>query len=209
MRVVVIGGTGRTGRLVAERAAARGCEVVVFGRTASGSGAVAGDATDPRAVLRAVEGAHAVVVALSIPRASASPWARVVGPPDLHSRSAAAVIDAMSRSGARRLVKVSAQGVGASAGRTGIGFRALVAASNLRPAFADHAVADDLVRASGLDFTVVHPPRLSEGPPVPLVAGEAVSTGTFATVPRAALAQLLVDMLDAPEWFGRTVSVST
>jgi uncharacterized protein YbjT (DUF2867 family) len=204
MKVVVIGGTGRTGRRVAEVAAAQGHQVDIFGR----SGPVPGDATNPADVDRGLAGADAAILCLSIPRAGPSPWAAVVGPPDLHSRSAELVCAALARHGGRRLIKVSAQGVGASAARTGIGFRWLVAASNLRPAFADHALADERVRASGLDWTVVHPPRLADDAATGRVeAGESVTTGTFTVLPRGDLARWVVDALVDPSWVGRTVSI--
>lgn len=211
MRLVVIGGTGRTGARVAAEAVARGHEVVVVGRSAAPEGpveAVRGDATDPGVVARAIAGADAVVVSLSIPRASGSPFAQVVGPPDLHSRSAAVLLRAMAEAGVRRLLKISAQGVGPSAPRAGWGFRALVAVSNLAPAFADHAVADALVAEAPLDWTVAHPPMLSDGPGGPVRAGEDVTTGTFTRLSRDALACWVLDALPDPAWHRRRISLA-
>jgi uncharacterized protein YbjT (DUF2867 family) len=214
MRWVVFGGTGRTGGRIAAEAVARGHAVVVVGRSASpstvpaGAEAVAGDALDPATVDRGVRGADVVAISLSIPRAGPSPFARVTGPPDLHSRSARLILDAMAAHGVRRVLKVSAQGVGPSAGRAGWGFRALVAASNLGPAFADHALADELVAQSDRDFTIAHPPVLSDAPGGrALVAGEAETTGTFTTVARDDLARWLVDAATDPAWSRRRVTV--
>lgn len=213
MRIVVIGGTGRLGGALVARALAVGHTPVVFGRSVkgvpAGAIAVAGDATDAAALDAAIAGADAVIVALSIPRASPSPFAAVTGPPDLHSRSAAGILAAMARHGVRRIVKVSAQGVGDSAPRAGWGFRALVAVSNLGPAFADHAVADALVRASDRDWTILHPPVLAEGGGGGAVrAGEDVTTGTFTRLPRGDLARWLVDGVGDPSWVRRTVTVA-
>lgn len=214
MRWVVLGGTGRTGARIAAEALRRGHEVVVVGRSArpdtvpAGAVAVAGDATDPDVVSRAVAGAQVVAVSLSIPRAGPSPFARVTGPPDLHSRSARVVLAATAAAGVPRLLKVSAQGVGPSAARAGWGFRALVAVSNLGPAFADHAVADALVEASDRDWTIVHPPVLSDAPGGgPLAAGEGETTGTFTTVSRDDLARWLVDAATDPAWSRRRVTL--
>ena len=212
MRVLVIGGTGRLGRAVVAHALAAGHAPVVFGRSASDAPAgalpVVGDATDAAAVERAFVGVDAAVIALSIPRASASPFAAVTGPADLHSRSARLVLDAMRHHGVRRVIKVSAQGVGSSAGRAGWGFRALVAVSNLAPAFADHAVADALVCASDRDWTVVHPPMLADGGGDGAVnAGEHVQTGTLTRLPRGDLARWLVEALADPGWVRRAVTI--
>jgi uncharacterized protein YbjT (DUF2867 family) len=214
MRWVVFGGTGRTGGRIAAEAAAQGHAVVVVGRSAradtvpAGAEAVAGDATDPETVSRVVRGADVVAVSLSIPRAGPSPFARVTGPPDLHSRSARLILEAMATHGVQRLLKVSAQGVGPSAARAGWGFRALVAASNLGPAFADHDVADALVAASDRDWTIAHPPVLSDAPGSrTLVAGEQETTGTFTTVSRDDLARWLVAAATDPAWSRRRVTL--
>jgi uncharacterized protein YbjT (DUF2867 family) len=149
-----------------------------------------------------------VAVSLSIPRAGPSPFARVTGPPDLHSRSARLILEAMATHGVQRLLKVSAQGVGPSAARAGWGFRALVAASNLGPAFADHDVADALVAASDRDWTIAHPPVLSDAPGSrTLVAGEQETTGTFTTVSRDDLARWLVAAATDPTWSRRRVTL--
>ncbi len=214
MKWVIFGGTGRTGVRLAAHAVAAGHAVRIVGRSAGVVGGVPGadafqaDATDEEAVRRAVAGADVVALSLSIPRAGPSPFARVTGPPDLHSRSARAVVAALAGTGAR-LLKISAQGVGPSAPRAGWGFRALVAVSNLGPAFADHAVADDVVAASPLAWTIVHPPALSDGPGTGGVdAGELVTTGTFTTLSRDDLAQWLITAAPDAAWHRRRVTLA-
>ena len=214
MRLVVIGGTGRTGRRIVGEAVDRGHEVVMVGRSAEsgpvadGAEAISADATDRADLERVVLRADAVITALSIPRASSSPFAAVTGRTDLHSHTAEMLVDAMERGACRRLVKISAQGVGDSAPRAGWGFRALVAVSNLGPAFADHALADARVQASSLDWTIVRPPILADGPVVGRVeAGEAVTTRTFTRLSRADLAKWVVDIVPDPAWFRRVVSI--
>lgn len=214
MRFVVIGGTGRTGRRIVGEAVDRGHEVVMVGRSAEsgtapeGAEALSADATDRADLERVILRADAVITALSIPRASNSPFAAVTGRPDLHSRTAEMLVDAMERGTCRRLVKISAQGVGDSAERAGWGFRALVAMSNLAPAFADHALADARVAASSLDWTIVRPPVLADSPVTGKVeAGETVETGTFTRLSRADLARWVVDIVPDPAWFRRVVSI--
>lgn len=213
MRVLVFGGTGRTGRSIATEALRAGHEVVAFGRSATrasvpeGAIPLAGDVTNAEVVERAIQGVDAVVSCLSVPRAGPSPFAAVVGPANLHSASASIVLRAMERQGVRRLVKVSAQGVGDSAPRTGWGFRLLVAASNLKTAFADHAVADALVADSGLDWTIVRPPMLSDGPVAGVRADPTGVTYTWTRVARADVARWIVGTLDDPTWVHHVVSL--
>jgi uncharacterized protein YbjT (DUF2867 family) len=63
MVVLVIGGSGRTGRRVVQRLEDRGDEVRVMSRRAR-EGAIAGDLADPSSVARAIEGVDAVVVSV-------------------------------------------------------------------------------------------------------------------------------------------------
>ncbi|MBX2798720.1 MAG: NAD(P)H-binding protein [Myxococcales bacterium] len=214
MKLLVVGGTGRTGLEIVRAAVDAGHQVAVLARSADtaelpdGVERHAASAVDADAVGRAVAGVDAVITALSIPRSSRSPFAPVTGPTDLHSRSARLLLEAMAHHGVDRLVKISAQGVGDSAPRAGLGFRLLVALSNLRPAFADHAVADELVMNSPIRYTILRPPILAQRPPRgSVVAAEDVRTASTTRVSIADLAVFAVTCLDDPSWFGRCVSV--
>lgn len=216
MDIVVVGGTGRTGRRVAARAVERGHAVVVLGRSArpgdprlpAAARAVTGDALDEAALRAALTGADAVVTALSIPRRSRSVLAPLAGPPDLHSRSTAALLSAMEELSIRRLIKVSAQGVGDSAPRTGWGVRLTIALTNLRPAFVDHARADEMVAGSDLDWTIVRPPVLEDGPARDEVrADEHGVTGTLTRIRTDDVARWIVDALDDPATFRRVLTL--
>lgn len=200
----MIGGTGRTGSRIADVVVERGHVPVVIGRSArpdrvpAGAVAAPADVLDSAALQSALAGCDAVVLALSIPRTSRSPWAPLRGPGDLHSRSLPVVLGAMEAHGIGRIVKVSAQGVGDSAPRAGWGFRALVAASNLRHAFRDHAVADEALRGTPVRWTIVRPPMLVDGEG-PGVRGEVgVTTWTWTRVHTGDVASFVVAALTDP-----------
>ena len=214
MRVVVFGGTGRTGKLIVEEALAAGHDVVCYGRSASeatvptGAEAFAGDALDGAAIHQALEGADAVVTALSIPRKSNSPFAKVTGPADLHSRSTMLIMAAMLAHNVPRIIKLSAQSVGDSAPRAGCLFKLLVAVSNLRPAFTDHGVADKLLKRSQLVWTIVRPPVLADGPGTGAVeADEELRTYSWTKVARRDVAKSIVGALGHTDWEGRCLSL--
>jgi uncharacterized protein YbjT (DUF2867 family) len=214
MRVVVIGGTGRTGRLIVEEALAAGHQVCSYGRSATpetvpaGVEAIAGDATDGPSLHRALEGADAVITALSIPRKSPSPFAKVLGPDNLHSRSTMLILAAMVAHDIPRIIKVSAQSVGDSAPRAGCLFKLLVAISNLRPAFADHGIADKLVRRSNRAWTILRPPVLTDNPALGAVeAEEDLRTWSWTKLSRRDVAASAVQALTSPEWERRCLSL--
>jgi nucleoside-diphosphate-sugar epimerase len=134
-----------------------------------------------------------------------------------------AIVQAMRATGVARVVVVSAAPVGtvASPGRPdpprhdpGDGFLTrhlvmplLVAA--LREVYDDLALMEDVLRDSGLDWTVVRPPRLTDGP----------LTGTYRTasgrnlrrgflVSRADVAHLMLRALDRPETLRQAIAVA-
>jgi uncharacterized protein YbjT (DUF2867 family) len=215
MRVVVIGGTGRTGRLIVEEAVAAGHEVICYGRSASletvpkGVIPVAGDATDAAAIHQVLDGADAVITALSIPRKSNSPFSKVLGPDNLHSRSTMLILAAMMAHKVPRIIKLSAQSVGDSAPRAGCLFRLLVMISNLRPAFKDHGIADQLVQKSRSTWTIIRPPVLTDEPASGAVqAAEDLVTSSWTKLSRQDVAKSIVEALDNPSWERRCLSLA-
>jgi hypothetical protein len=129
----------------------------------------------------------------------------------------------MQTTGVRRLVVVSAAPVGtvASPGRPtpprhdpGDGFvmRHLltpVTKAILRRHYADLATMEDAVRDSGLDWTIVRPPRLTDKPLTGryrTAYGENLRRGL--TVSRADVAQLMLRALDQPAAVKQTIGIA-
>jgi uncharacterized protein YbjT (DUF2867 family) len=117
---------------------------------------VQGDAMDPSAVARAVEGQQAVLCALG----AATPLRR----DRTLVEGVCQIVDAMERRGARRLVYLSFLGV--REGRRQLSFvgRVLVAPLLLRNVVADHEAKERTIQQSGLDCVIVRPPRLTNAP---------------------------------------------
>ncbi|ELP65022.1 hypothetical protein STRTUCAR8_04036, partial [Streptomyces turgidiscabies Car8] len=81
----------------------------------------------------------------------------------LFSRSSAAVIEAAEETGVSRLVWLSSFGVGHTLGWSST-TQKLIYRSLLRALYADKEIADERIRRSGLDWTVVYPTRLTHDP---------------------------------------------
>ncbi|MGW5772135.1 NAD(P)-dependent oxidoreductase [Streptomyces longwoodensis] len=138
-------------------------------------------------------------------------------------RGTAAVVAAMQATGVRRLVVVSAAPIatGPSPGQPhpprhdpGDGFfmrhlgsrlaRTLFAAHN-----ADLALTEDIVRASGLDWTISRPPQLTDEPLTGhyrTAYGRNIRGGT--KVARADVAHHMLRVLDEPDSIGQTVGIA-
>lgn len=163
MKITVIGASRGIGRKVVDYALSRGHEVRAVARSAGSmevaDGAfepIAGDATDPAVLARAVEGADAVILTLGAPRDL-----RVLKPTTLFSSTAQALLPVMEAAGIRRLLVVTGFGAGDSYDKLStpekIAFKLF-----LGRAYADKAVQEELIRGSALDWTIARPGILND-----------------------------------------------
>jgi putative NADH-flavin reductase len=221
MKVTIFAATGGIGRHVLEQAVAAGHDVTAVVRNPKklSGGAVrvvTADlaAADPAALESAVQGADAVLSGLG-PRSKSEAG--------IASQGTRAIVAAMQATGVRRIVVVSAAPISTvpSPGRPtpprhdpGDGFlmRHLLAPltkAALRQPYADLALMEDVLRDSGLDWTVVRPPRLTEGPltgAYRTAYGQNLRRGIL--VSRADVAQLMLGVLERPETIEQAIGIA-
>ncbi len=220
MNITVIAATGGIGRQILRQAVAAGHDVTAVVRdparlseqvrTVTADLSTAG----PAVLGSAVEGADAVLSGLG---ARSSKEAGVAW------RGTRAVATAMAEAGVRRIVVVSAAPIGTVAlpdrprppkHDPGDGFfmRNLGAPLTrlfLREHYADLALMEEELRESGLDWTIVRPPRLTDRP----------LTGTYRTayernvrggtlVSRADVAHCMLRALEQPETVRHTLGIA-
>jgi putative NADH-flavin reductase len=162
MNILVIGATGRTGREVVTQALDLGCVVTAFARNPSDMTrlherlkVVRGNVLDHASVEAAVPGQEAVVSALG---------ARTHGRTTVLSEGTKNVVRAMERHGVRRLICESSLGVGDSQGQIGPLFDWFVLPLWLRHVYADKEVQERAIKESTLDWVIVRPALLTNGP---------------------------------------------
>jgi uncharacterized protein YbjT (DUF2867 family) len=206
MNVLIIGAAGKTGRLTVERAIATGHKVTAFVRNAESYRApaanirvVAGDATDPAKLNDAMAGQDAAIVIIG----GKKPFLYS----DLERNVAKAVLAAMKQNGVRRLISVSALGVGDSKSQAGLFFRNLLVPIFLRGSTPDKAAMEQAVRQSDMDFVLVRPALLNDQP----AKGSArvfPHDQTAHKITRGDVAQFLVDQLQSNQYLGQTVTIA-
>jgi uncharacterized protein YbjT (DUF2867 family) len=73
---------------------------------------------------------------------------------------------------------------------------------------ADRAKQEQRVAASGLDWTVVKPPRLTNGPKRDHVqAGESLMIGAMSSISRADLSRFILNEIEARQFVGKSIVV--
>jgi putative NADH-flavin reductase len=207
MRVTLFGATGRTGRVLISVLRERGHAVRAVcrreGALASelpGLEVVVADLSSPESLARAIEGSDAVICAFGPTSAKEAPFCAAL------TRH---IVEAMGRLGVRRLLCITGAMVGDYAGRS-VFFQGMADLFRRQaPAqAADRAEQERLVRESGLEWTVVKPPRLTEAAPRGKVrAGESEPVGMLSRLPRADLARFLADQLERGHFVRKSVVV--
>ncbi len=207
-KLLVLGATGGTGRLIVSQALARGYDVRAMVRLpdkASGlEGAEihVGDARDAQALRKAMKGCDAVVSALGTP---ASPFREVT----LLSTATRALVGAMRAEGIDRLVCVTGMGAGDSVGHGGFLFDRVIFPALLRKVYADKNRQEAVVRQSGLDWVLVRPSVLNDkasGPSVRALTDLSAFHG--GTIARADVASFVLDQVRSDTWLQRAPLIS-
>jgi putative NADH-flavin reductase len=161
MKLLVFGASGKTGREVVRQALARGYAVTAFVRQTSrlpiahaNLRLVAGEISNPEAIARVVAGQTAVISTLG------------VGQPMTHDQAVIEGVRAIARAAEQasveRLLYLSFIGVHDSRDAAGFVLRQL-ATTLLRHEVADHEVKEAAIIASFVDWTIVRPPKLTNG----------------------------------------------
>ncbi|HEV8277643.1 MAG TPA: NAD(P)H-binding protein [Streptosporangiaceae bacterium] len=221
MKLTIFAATGGVGRQLLEQAVADGHDVTAVarnpGKLTRQVRTVTADlaAADPAALAPAVAGADAVLSGLG-PHSNADAGIAAPG-----TRS---IVAAMKATGVRRIVVVSAAPVGtvASPGNPdpprhdpGDGFfmRYLfsrIAAARFGKVYDDLALMEDTLRGSGLDWTVIRPPQLTDKPLTGryrTAVGQNLKGGL--SVPRPDVAHLMLKVLDQPDTIGQVIGIAS
>jgi len=161
MKIIVFGATGGIGRQVVEQALAANHQVTAVARRPAAITTqherlqvIRGDVLEPDTFKQALAGQDAVVSALGVVSRE---------PTTLYSAGNANIMQAMQSAGVRRIMCISATGL-----NPGPRLQRLIAKPLLWMAFgnmySDLVRMENVVKASGLDWTIIRPPRLTDGP---------------------------------------------
>ena len=205
MNVLVLGASGGTATWVVKDALAAGHAVTAFMRRqwsdfehAGDCRIVLGDVSQPKAVETAVLGQDAVFWCVGPREGDESSRLCSVGTTNL--------LWAMQRAGNRRLICESAFGVGDS--RWGGPYASLMRAL-FGPRVLDMERQEEAIRGSGMDWVIVRPTILTNGPrTLKYRFGTNLHLGFFPRVSRADVAHFMMRQLVDPAFVHEAVAVT-
>jgi len=208
MKLLVFGSTGGTGHELVKHALEQGHEVTAFARTPAKLGdlthpslrVVRGDVLDPAAVEKAVPGHDAVLCAIGAGAERST----------LREDGTRNIVQGMEKAGVQRLICQSSMGVGDSRANLGFLTKYVIVPVFLRHAFADHERQEAVVKESGLDWTIVRPPHLKDGPHTGTYRHgfPTTDTGIQGKISRADVADFILKQLADTTYLHQTPGIS-
>lgn len=204
MKILVLGGTHGIGLEVAKQALQAGDEVTVLARHPEEMPiqdaklhVEKGDVTDPAVVDKTVAENDAVVSAIGI--------GVTRKPVTVFSQGARNVVESVRKVGRKPIIAVTGIGTGDSRGHGGFLYDRIALPFILRTTYRDKDREEEILKSSGLDWIIVRPAVLTNGP----------RTGKFRVltnlegvrsrkVSRADVAGFILGQLKKPEYLGKT-----
>jgi putative NADH-flavin reductase len=206
VKVLVLGATGRVGRLIVDESLDRGHALTALvhsqnrlGDLAARVTIVQGDARDPNAVSTAVAGQAAVIYALG---------AGNVRRTTLFSESTSILLTAMERHTVGRLIVVTGVGAGDTKGHGGFLYDRILYPLFTKGIYEDKDRQEALIRQSRTDWTIVRPaPFRTSTPPGPLRAVTRVDGVRLRRISRLEVATFVVDELTLNRYVHQAVFI--
>jgi putative NADH-flavin reductase len=207
-KILVLGATGGTGREIVSQARQQGHKVTVLVRRPEHHPGLprdvrilTGDVTDNTEVLDDVmQGQEAVISALGVGKALKSGG--------LIGRSAPLIVRTMERQGIRRLIFMSAYGVRATWKDVPILPR-IPMRLFFGDLYTDKESGEEAVRRSDLDWTLVYPVTLTNGPRTGRYrVGERLRLRGFPRISRADVAEFILSQLEDRKYLRVGVLIS-
>lgn len=208
MKIIVLGATGGTGRELVKQGLDKGHLITAFVRNEhkitlqhNSLRIARGDITNYPSVVEAIDGHDIVITALGVDLLKKN---------TILSSGTKNIIHAMNETGLKRLICESSLGVGDSKGQLGLRYNLFLIPLFLRNIFREKERQEQFIKESLLDWTIVRPASLTNGP----------RTGDYYTwtgnpdqpvthtISRADVADFILNQLDSERWLRETPALS-
>jgi putative NADH-flavin reductase len=208
MKITVFGGTGKTGKHVVEQALAAGHQVTVLVRNPAkvtiqnpNLRVVQGELEDTAKVLEAVSGADVVISALG--PSTNKPLLEI-------SKGMTNIVASMRQKGVKRLIVTAGAGVrdGLDQPKLVDNFIVLALKTFNGNVYEDMRQVVEQVKASGLEWTIVRGPMLTDDPPTGHVRAGGVGKDIGTRLARADFAAFLLQQVNDRTWLRKAPAIS-
>ncbi|KAI9647587.1 hypothetical protein NHQ30_003972 [Ciborinia camelliae] len=219
MHFLILGASGRTGSLVLAEALSKNHTVTALARNpgsipeAPGLTVIQGspsNASDLSSAFTTGPKVDAVLVTLSSSRASDSPFAASTSPPNFLRNVVTTITTSMAAHGVKKIIYMSAFGVGSSNGALWLPMRLLINNSTMgKVGFQDHAAAEEVLKGSSLEWGVVRSAMLKEGEDKKVVEFNACGKGMghLPGCTRKSVAGYMVGWAEKQKWDSKIVVI--
>ena len=215
MKAAVFGATGGVGYQVVKKLAQAGYDVVAVSRSKpdrpSSSGRVnvrVGDMTNHEFVRLAVADCDVVLICLGINRKSKNLWSAAASPLDLMSRVMTTLLAVIGDDPSKRLIDLSAFGVGEVRKHSFL-FRLILRTTSIHHAYIDHARVERMLRSSPVNWTIVKPPGLNDKDDDVRLEDRQDDWTSFDSASRKSVAQFMVDAVTDHSTYRKVITVGT
>jgi putative NADH-flavin reductase len=209
MNILIVGATRGIGRQLLEQALSSGHAVTAMVRNLRRLAtqherlrAIKGDILDSDSVALAMAGQDAVCCTIGVK----APWPRVT----VFSKGTKNLLQAMKQTGVRRLICVTGIGAGDSKGHGGFLYDCIFSPLLLRTVYADKDRQESLIKASDVDWTIVRPGFLTNGPLTKDYRMLTDMTGvTAGRISRADVAHFMLKEIESKQYLRQTPLVTS
>ncbi len=215
MKILLLGATGRTGKLVLKKAIEDGFEVSCLARNSNriekqkGLTVFEGNPNNKADLENAIIDCDAVISVLNISRNSDFPWARLRTPKNYLSVVMNVLIPIAEERKLKRIVVCSAWGVAETKKDIPKWFKWFIDNSNIGIAYQDHERQENIISESKLNWTIVRPVGLTNSQNNQVIKeswGNKSKPGL--TISRRSVANYLVKSLKNDKLTGQKVTIS-
>ncbi len=216
MKILILGATGRTGRLIVEEALKQGYDLNILVRdknkmsfNSKSIKVYQGTPARRTDLVAAMQGCEAIISALSVAKASDAPWSKLISPENFVSESMKNVIAEANQQNLKRLITISAWGVLETKKDVPFWFKWMIDYTNLRLVYADHESQEKLLAASNLTWTAIRPAALNDSPKIKTLK---VSFNNFPKpslqISRQSVAKFIVDIVKSDKYDRKSPTIS-
>lgn len=214
MKVLLLGATGRTGKLILQQLIQRGHTVHVLVRDRSKVQIITqsltifeGSTLDADVLSTAMAGCEAIISALNISRNNDFPWSALRTPVDFLSATMKNITLLAAKHQLKRIIIISAWGVNETRKDIPGWFRWTIDNSNISPAYKNHELQEQMLAATDLYWTAIRPVGLTNFglKPVKISLNNFPKPSLF--ISRKSVAAFAADVLEQAEFIRLTPTI--